>query len=113
MAFAPTIGANVRGTVMLLAVVVAIEQVGIQAAIVIVIVALVVGAVLAGAGLAFGIGGRTAVSNIIASQCVANISRGPDRPCGRRRGKNLANDSDRGVRRRTGRARDDPDEGVQ
>jgi small-conductance mechanosensitive channel len=75
MAFGQTIGATVRGTVLLVAVVVAIEQIGIKADILIVIVAVVVGATLAGAGLAFGLGARTAVSNIIASHYVAQAYR--------------------------------------
>jgi hypothetical protein len=68
---APAIGATVRGTVILVAAVVAVEQVGIQADLLIVVVAVVVGSILAGAGLAFGLGARTAVSNIIASHYVA------------------------------------------
>ncbi|HEX9565763.1 MAG TPA: hypothetical protein VF981_17410 [Gemmatimonadaceae bacterium] len=71
MAFGSLIGNTVRGTVILVAAVVAIEQVGIQADVLIVFVAVVVGTVLAGAGLAFGLGARTAVSNIIASHYVA------------------------------------------
>jgi hypothetical protein len=67
----PAIGATVRGTVILVAAVVAVEQIGIQADILIVVVAVVVGTTLAGAGLAFGLGARTAVSNIIASHYVA------------------------------------------
>ena len=38
-------------------------------------VAVVIGAMLAGAGLAFGLGARTAVSNIIASHYVAQTYR--------------------------------------
>ena len=75
MALGPVIGATVRGTVILVAVVVAIEQVGIEADLLVVIVAVVVGTVLAGAGLAFGLGARTAVSNIIASHYVAQAYR--------------------------------------
>ncbi len=71
MAAGPAIGATVRGTVMLVATVVAVEQVGIQADILIVVVAVVIGSILAGAGLAFGLGARTAVSNIIAAHYVA------------------------------------------
>lgn len=66
-----TVGGLVRGAVVLVAAVVAIEQVGIQANVLIVVVAVVVGAALAGAGLAFGLGARTAVSSIIASHYVA------------------------------------------
>jgi small-conductance mechanosensitive channel len=75
MAFAPTIGGTVRATVILVAVVVAIEQIGIKADLLIVILAVVVGATLAGAGLAFGLGARTAVSNIIASHYVSQAYR--------------------------------------
>lgn len=71
MAFGPGIGATARGTVIVVAMVVAIEQIGIEANLLIVIVAVVVGATLAGAGLAFGLGARTAVSNIISSYYVA------------------------------------------
>jgi hypothetical protein len=71
MAFGPAIGGTVRGTIILVAVVVGIEQVGIQADVLVVMVAVVIGAGLAGAGLAFGLGARTAVSNIIASHYVA------------------------------------------
>jgi len=75
MAFGPAIGATVRATVILVAVVVAVDQVGIEADILIIIVAVVVGTTLAGAGLAFGLGARTAVSNIIASHYVSQVYR--------------------------------------
>lgn len=75
MTFGPAIGGTVRGTVILVAVVVAIDQIGIQANILIVLVSVVIGATLAGAGLAFGLGARTAVSNIIASHYVAQAYR--------------------------------------
>lgn len=75
MALGPMIGATVRATVILVAVVVAIEQVGIEADLLVIIIAVVVGTVLAGAGLAFGLGARTAVSNIIASHYVAQAYR--------------------------------------
>lgn len=75
MAFGPAIGGTVRSTVILVAIVVAIEQVGIQADVLVVMVAVVVGAGLAGAGLAFGLGARTAVSNIIASHYVSQAYR--------------------------------------
>lgn len=75
MALAPAIGTTVRGAVILVAMVVAVEQVGIQADILVIILATVVGTTLAGAGLAFGLGARTAVSNIIASHYVARAYR--------------------------------------
>jgi small-conductance mechanosensitive channel len=75
MAFAPTLGGTVRGTIVLLAVVIAIEQIGIKADLLIVIVAVVLGSILAGAGLAFGLGARTVVSNIIAAHYVSQAYR--------------------------------------
>jgi hypothetical protein len=73
------VGALVRGTVVLVALVVALEQVGIQATVLIVIVAVVVGAALAGAGLAFGLGARAAVGNLIGSHYAAQSYRAGQR----------------------------------
>ncbi|MDH4046279.1 MAG: mechanosensitive ion channel family protein [Gemmatimonadota bacterium] len=71
VAFGPAIGTTVQGTIVLVAVVVALEQIGIKAQLLIVIVGVVTGTTLAGAALAFGLGARTAVSNVIASYYVA------------------------------------------
>lgn len=73
--FGTAVGTLAQGTVVLVAVVVALEQVGIEAQVLIVIVAIVLGTTLAGAGLAFGLGARTAVSSIIASYYVAQAYR--------------------------------------
>ena len=73
--FGTAVGSLAQGTVVLVAVVVALEQVGIEAQVLIVIVAIVLGTTLAGAGLAFGLGARTAVSSIIASYYVAQAYR--------------------------------------
>ncbi len=73
--FGTAVGSLAQWTVILIAVVVALEQVGIEAQVLIVIVAIVVGTTLAGAGLAFGLGARTAVSSIIASYYVAQAYR--------------------------------------
>ena len=75
MALGPMIGGTVRATVIMVAVVVAIEQIGIKADLLVIIVAVVVGTILAGAGLAFGLGARASVSNIIASHYVAQSYR--------------------------------------
>lgn len=75
MAFASGIGATARGAVIVIAAVVAVEQIGIRADLLIIIVAVVVGTTLAGAGLAFGLGARTAVSNIISSYYVSQTYR--------------------------------------
>jgi hypothetical protein len=68
-------GRLAQWTVVLVAVVVALEQVGIEAQVLIVIVGIVLGTTLAGAALAFGLGARTAVSSIIASYYVAQAYR--------------------------------------
>ena len=73
--FGSAVGTMVQSIVVLVAVVVALEQVGIEAQVLIVIVAIVLGTTLAGAGLAFGLGARTAVSSIIASYYVAQAYR--------------------------------------
>jgi len=73
--FGAALGRLAQGTVVLVAIVVALEQVGIQAQVLIVIVGIVLGTTLAGAGLAFGLGARTAVSSIIASYYVAQAYR--------------------------------------
>jgi hypothetical protein len=73
--FGTAVGSLAQGTVILVAIVVALEQVGIEAQVLIVIVAIVLGTTLAGAGLAFGLGARTAVSSIIASYYVAQAYR--------------------------------------
>lgn len=73
--FGTAIGRLAQSTVVLVAIVVALEQVGIQAQVLIVIVGIVLGTTLAGAGLAFGLGARTAVSSIIASYYVAQAYR--------------------------------------
>ncbi len=73
--FGTAVGSLAQGTVVLVAIVVALEQVGIEAQVLVVIVAIVLGTTLAGAGLAFGLGARTAVSSIIASYYVAQAYR--------------------------------------
>lgn len=73
--FGTAVGRLAQWTVVLVAVVVALEQVGIEAQVLIVIVAIVLGTTLAGAALAFGLGARTAVSSIIASYYVAQAYR--------------------------------------
>ena len=76
MSFASGLGATARVAVIVIAAVVAIEQIGIRADLLIIIVAIVVGAALAAAGLAFGLGARTAVSNIISAYYVSQTYRG-------------------------------------
>ncbi len=60
------VGQILQVTVLLVAVVIALEQIGIDAQLLVILVAVVFGAAIASAGLAFGIGANTAVSNIVA-----------------------------------------------
>lgn len=73
--FGPAVGTMVQGIVVLVAIVVALEQVGIAAHALVVVLAIVLGTTFAGAALAFGLGARTAVSSIIASYYVAQAYR--------------------------------------
>ena len=61
------VGRTTQAAVVLVAVVVALEQIGIDAQLLVILVTLVIGTALASAGLAFGIGAKTAVSNIVAA----------------------------------------------
>jgi small-conductance mechanosensitive channel len=74
-AYAGAIGRTVQGLVLILAVLIALEQIGIQGDLLIVLLAVVIGVILAGAALAFGLGARTAVSNIVGSYYVAQTYR--------------------------------------
>lgn len=58
-------GRLARAALLMVAVVVALDQIGVDAQLLVVLMAVVVGASFAGAALAFGLGARTAVSNII------------------------------------------------
>lgn len=72
---APALGRAVQVAVFLVAAVVGLEQIGIRGQLLVVILAVVFATFLGGAGLAFGLGARTAVSNIIASHYVAQAYR--------------------------------------
>ena len=75
VAFGSGLAAAARGAVITIAAVVAVEQIGVRADLLIIILAVVVGTTLAGAALAFGLGARTAVSNIISSYYVSQTYR--------------------------------------
>jgi small-conductance mechanosensitive channel len=60
-------------TILAMATVVALQQLGVNGEILVVIFAIVVGSVLAAGGLAFGLGARTAVSNLIGSHYVSQF----------------------------------------
>lgn len=67
LAAAPMLGRIAQLVVLLATAVVSFEQLGIQTTFIVVVVAIVLAAMLGGAALAFGLGARTAVSNILAS----------------------------------------------
>jgi small-conductance mechanosensitive channel len=64
---APLAGGVARVLVISIALIVAIEEIGVDGQLLVILAAVIVGAGLSGAGLAFGLGARTSVSNIIAS----------------------------------------------
>lgn len=68
-------GRLARGAVLLVAAVVALDQLGVDAQLLVVLLAVVAGASFAGAGLAFGLGAQASVSNIIAGYYVAQTYR--------------------------------------
>jgi small-conductance mechanosensitive channel len=59
--------------ILTMATVVALQQLGVKGEILVIIFAIVVGSVLAAGGLAFGLGARTAVSNLIGSHYVSHF----------------------------------------
>ncbi len=75
IARAATLGRAVQTTILLVAIVVGLEQIGIRGQLFVVIVAVIFATFLGGAGIAFGLGARTAVSNIIASHYASQAYR--------------------------------------
>ncbi len=71
VAFASVLGRVAYGVILLIAFVIALDELGIDSGALIVMLTVTSGSVLAGLGLAFGLGAHTAVSNIIASHYVA------------------------------------------
>jgi hypothetical protein len=65
--YSQAVGRMARFGVLLISVIVALDQVGLDVAFLIVLAAVAAGAMLGGAALAFGLGARTSVSNILAS----------------------------------------------
>lgn len=72
-------GRLARGAVLLVAAVVALDQLGVDAQLLVVLLAVIAGASFAGAGLAFGLGAQSSVSNIIAGYYVAQTYRAGQR----------------------------------
>lgn len=75
VAAGPTLGRLADGGIVLLAGVVALDELGIDSSALVVALTIVFGSVMAAVGLAFGLGARTAVANIIASQALAKAYR--------------------------------------
>jgi small-conductance mechanosensitive channel len=71
VAFASTLGRLAHAVIVLVAIVIALDELGIASGALIVMLTVTSGSVLAGLGLAFGLGARTAVSNIIGSHYLA------------------------------------------
>jgi small-conductance mechanosensitive channel len=74
-AYAGAIGRAVQGVLVVLAVLVGLEQIGVHGELLVILLAVFLGVVLSGAALAFGLGARTAVSNIVGSYYVAQTYR--------------------------------------
>jgi len=66
-AYPEMLGQVARGIILAISVIVAFDQVGLEVTFLIVMAAVVSGSMLGGAALAFGLGARTSVSNILAS----------------------------------------------
>ncbi len=75
IAAAPALGRIAQLAVLLATAVVSFEQLGVQTTFIVVVVAIVLASMLGGAALAFGLGARVAVSNILAGYYLARTYR--------------------------------------
>lgn len=75
ISYADALGKAVKAAIWLLAGVVALDQVGIDSTVLIVVTAIVIGVVLGGFALAFGLGARTVVGNMLATHYLSQIYR--------------------------------------
>jgi len=71
IARADGVGQTTQAVVLLVALVVALDQIGIDAQLLVIVMTIVIGAAFASAGLAFALGAGTTVSNIVAAYYVA------------------------------------------
>jgi len=71
VAFSSVLGRLAYAVILVIAIVMALDELGIDSGALIITLAVTSGSVLAGLGLAFGLGAHTAVSNIIASHYLA------------------------------------------
>jgi hypothetical protein len=75
LGYGEALGQAAKVAVLLVAGVVAVDQLGVHSTLLITTLAIVIGAVIGAIGLAFGLGARTAVSNIIAAHHVVQLYR--------------------------------------
>jgi hypothetical protein len=75
LGYGEALGQGAKVVVLLVAGVVAVDQLGVHSTLLITTLAIVIGAVIGAIGLAFGLGARTAVSNIIAAHHVVQLYR--------------------------------------
>lgn len=75
IAYSVVLGRVVYAAIVLVAVVTGIDQIGIESRFLTMTIAIVIGSLVGAAALAFGLGARTAVSNIIASHYLRQIYR--------------------------------------
>jgi hypothetical protein len=73
LAYGETLGQLVRGVILLVVAVVAIDQVGIDSQLLIVATEILIASVIGGAALAFALGSRTTVGNILALHYIAQV----------------------------------------
>ena len=74
-AYAGVFGRLVQAVLLVIATLVALEQIGVHGELLVTLLTVVIGVGLAGAALAFGLGARTAVSNIVGAYYVAQTYR--------------------------------------
>jgi small-conductance mechanosensitive channel len=75
LAYGSLLGRAVQGVIVLIAVVTGVDQLGIESRFFTATITIVIGAIIGGAALAFGLGSRTAVSNIVAAHYLRQIYR--------------------------------------
>ena len=75
LAYGTLLGKAVQSVILLIAIVTAVDQLGIESRFLTATITIVIAATIGGAALAFGLGSRTAVSNIIAAHYLRQIYR--------------------------------------
>jgi hypothetical protein len=75
LGYGDLLGRGVQVIILLIAVVTAVDQLGIESRFLTITVTVVIAAVIGGGALAFGLGSRTAVSNIIAAHYIRQVYR--------------------------------------